>query len=122
MFTIHYHYFLITPHILDSSENDTKNNISIDNDATNVDAEFHGDNKQNLQTEYYPSVSDSAINSVLEVGDNLDQEGPPLNLVINMLPPTGEVIYNALPSFASLLSIIEFFASSYSINTKNNQT
>lgn len=94
--------------ILESSENDRQDNTSIDSDETYVDADTAATFMQTVNEKSQTEDKDggSANNSVLEVEDNLNHEGPPLTPIINMvLPPTGEVNYNALPSLASLLSI-----------------
>ncbi|KAH9645099.1 hypothetical protein HF086_005644 [Spodoptera exigua] len=64
-------------------------------------------------SEDHISVNGSENNPVLEFEDNLNQAQPPLTPIINnVLPPTGEVNFNALPSLASLLSIPSSAASS----------
>ncbi|VVC87277.1 unnamed protein product [Leptidea sinapis] len=100
--------------ILESSENETQGNSSTDSEMTNVeDDTFMVTGNEDLQTEDHPSVSVSENNPVLEVENNLNDERPPLTPIINnVLPPTGEVNYSAIPSFASLLSVPSSDASS----------
>lgn len=100
--------------ILDSSENYTQGNTSIDSDETNVDADtaasFMETVNENFKIEDRPSVSGSENNPVLEVEDNLNHQRPPLTPIFDkVLPPTGEVNYNALQSLASFDSVIKCF-------------
>lgn len=98
---------IVRLNLFESSENDTQNDTSIDSDETYVDAKFFIDTvNKNLDTEHLLSVSGSENNPMLEVEDHENHEQLPLTPIINnVLPPTGGVNYNALPSLASILSI-----------------
>lgn len=94
--------------LLDSPENYTQDNTSIDSDETYFDPEACMEKlDENFQIEDRSIVSDTKnVNPVSEVEVDLNNERPPLTPIMNrVLPPNGDVNYNALPSLASLLSV-----------------
>lgn len=99
--------YILRMNLLDSPENDTQNNTSIESNDNETYADIINRYREWKSTKKDRSrVSDSENNPILEVEDNLHHERLPLTPVINnVLPPTGEINYDALPSLASLLSI-----------------